>query len=204
MDLLESLRRWKRAGLLSEMSGSEAERLMPATATAPAPSPVLIRAYYDADGDPVEAAWRRQQDRYIEIPAHACPEAVADQLENAFPALGAVRARVTSHALVVRAGDDVVSVARVVRHRRLTAHQVRRPVDGPRHVIQAINAILARRAQRHRFIELNVGPNRHAFVAVEARQAKALQEWGATLHRDLGTVWTLAAWDRLAQARAAG
>ena len=203
MHPLESLGRWKRAGLLTELQGAEAERLIPHTSTPPAPSPALIRAYYDAGGDSVESAWRRQQDRYIEIPVGACPEAVADQLENAFPAIGGVRVRVTAHELIVRSRDDVVSVARVVRHRRLDTRQLRRPVDGPRHVVQAVNAILGRRGAPHRFIELKMGRGRHAFVGVEATQAQALYGWGATAYRDLETLSSFAGWRTRERARAA-
>lgn len=201
---IRSLRRWKRAGLLSELRGSEAERLLPRRASADAPSPSLLRAYYDAGGDSVEAAWRRQQDRYVEVPTTACPEAVADAIENAFPVVGTVRVRRTAHALEVYAGDDVATVARVVRHRRLEQRQLRRPVDRPRDVIRAVNAILARRGQRRRFVELHVGPSRHAFVAVDHEQARALLEWGATVHRDSGTLAGFAGWELQARALATG
>lgn len=190
---------------MTELRPAEAQRLLPQSAnTQGPPSPSLLHAYYAANGDPVESLWRRQADRFVEITTQAPPEHVCAALELAMPAVSPLRVRVTPAALFVHADQDVATVSRVVQHARLRTHQIRHAVDRPRDIVRALNAILARRDHRYRFVELRGAADRHMFVAVDARQARMLQDWSATMHRDQGTLWAFAGWDRAGNERAAG
>ncbi|MCA9606584.1 MAG: hypothetical protein KC619_13355 [Myxococcales bacterium] len=205
MYAVASLRRWKRAGLLTELRPAEASQILPKSVGAhEPPSPALLHAYYSAHGDPIEALWRRQADRFVEVAAHARPEQVCAAIEQAMPSEAPIRVRPSAAALFVHVGEDVATVSRVVRHARLRTHQIRQAVDRPRDIVRAINAIFAARGYRHRFIELRAAADRHMFVAVDTRQARTLHGWGATTHRDLGNLWSFAGWDRDASSLAAG
>lgn len=205
MYAVTSLRRWKRAGLLTDLRPAEASHLLPKSAnTQGPPSPSLLHAYYSANGDPVEALWRRQSDRFVEVPTKATPEQVCASIEQVVPSAAPIRVRQTPTALFVKVGEDVATVSRVVRHARLRRRQIRQAVDRPADIVRAINAIFAARGYRHRFIELRAAPDRHMFVAVDTRQARTLHGWSATPYADLGTLWAYAGWDRSVGSLAAG
>lgn len=205
MYAVSSLRRWKRAGLLTDLRPAEAQLLLPRSAnTQGPPSAEVLHQYYVANGDPVESLWRRQSDRFLELPAASPPDHTCAALEQVLPSIAPVRVRPTPAALLVQVGDDVASISRVVRHARLRTRQIRQAVDGPRDIVRAINAIFAARGYRYRFIELPGADDRHMFVAVDPRQARALHGLGATRLRDLGALWAFAGWDGAAEARAAG
>jgi len=159
------------------------------------PSPGVLHAYYEADGDPVEALWRKQADRYVEVHQQQHPSDVCVAIEQAMPSVGPVQVRLTDAALYVTAGQDVATVSRVVQHARLRTRQVRKGVNRPRDVVGAVNAILAAREIRYRFVELKASRDQRIFVAVSSRQAKTLLSWGGTRHRDIGKLWTFTAWD---------
>ncbi len=204
MYAVSSLRRWKRAGLLTGLGPAEALHLLPRNANVQGPpTPGVLHAYYAANGDPVEALWRRQADRFVEIPANAPADHVGVAIEQVLPAVAPIRVRPTPAALYIHVGEDVATVSRVVRHARLRTHQIRQAVDRPRDVVRAINAVFAARGYRYRFIELRAAADRHMFVAVDTRQARTLQGWGATLHADPGSLWSFAGWDRETDSRAA-
>ncbi len=204
MNAVSSLRRWKRAGLLSELRPAEAQRLLPRNANPQSPpSPGVLHAYYEANGDPIEGLWRRQADRYVEVHEAQHPADVCLALEQAMPSLGRIRVRLTASALFVHVGAEVATVSRVVRHARLRTRQVRTGVTRPRDIVCAINAILAAREVRYRFIELKATADQRIFVAIDPRQAKTLLSWGVTRHRDVGALWSFASWDRRLPARAA-
>ena len=205
MYAVSSLRKWKRAGLLSELRPTEAQRLLPQSAnTQGPPSPRVLHAYYEADGDPIEALWRRQADRYVEVHEQQHPADVALAIEQAMPSIGPIRVRLTDTALYVHAGSDVATVSRVVRHSRLRTRQIRTGVARPRDIVCAINAILATREVRYRFIELKAPRDQRMFVAVDPRQAKMLLSWGGTRHSGINSLWTFAGWDRRMPTLAAG
>ncbi|MBX3271705.1 MAG: hypothetical protein KF729_15670 [Sandaracinaceae bacterium] len=203
MYAVAALRRWKQAGLLTELRPAEAQRLLPRSAQS-APSPEVIHAYYLADGDTVEAQWRRQTDRFVEVPDGTPLELVCRAIGLAMPSLEPLRARPTPTALYVGAGAEVVTVSRLVQHARIPGRHLREGGHGPRDVIRGVNAILSARGDVRRFVELRAIAGRHAFVAVDAHQARTLHDWSATLHRDLAALRAFSGWGDASELRAAG
>lgn len=202
--LQRSLHKWRRAGLFSDLGEAEALRFddpgrHPVAGSIP---PGLLRGYYAADGDEVEAGWRRQADRYVEVGRDAPPDAVAAAIELAIPELAPLRVENTAPVIFVSAGSDVASISRVIRWTSRRASQVRSRAGGPQDVVRAVNVLLARREQRRRFVELRADPERHVFVAIDARQARALHRWGATDHAHLGVLWSFTGWDGLSTSAA--
>ena len=200
--------RLQRAGLLRRLGVAEAERLLARDAEH-APSRValatLLRRWYGADGDWVEALWRRQRDGYVEVFRAQPPGDVATAVVHAVPALEGLRAVVTPSALVVELDDDRVTVSRVVRHARLRDREKRRALSSPEHVIHAVNVLLSRRDHAARFVEVIAERDRAAFVATSLAAARELWRVAATPAREIDAVLAAAAWDRDgAPRRAAG
>ena len=144
----------------------------------------------------MEAQWRRQTDHYLEVHAQQHPSDVARALELALPAVGPIGVRMTPTALEVKVGSDVARVSKVARHARMRTREVRRPVDRPRDIVSAVNAVLAARDYPKRFVELRAAADRRAFVAVDTDQAKTLLRWNSTQHANQGKLLAFTAWDR--------
>lgn len=189
----------QRGGLLRGLDGDGAIALLGAEGGRP-PSPIalgtLLRRWYAADGDWVEALWRRQRDGYVEVFREQPPADVATSVVHAAPRLAGLRATMTPEALVVELDGDRATVSRVVRHARVQRRERRRAVGLPEHVIGAVNVLSSRRDEPRRFVQLVAERDRRAFAATSEEAARALCQLGATRHRELGAVLGSGAWDR--------
>lgn len=188
-----SLHRWKRAGLFS---GLESQDALVAKEGGDESVPTsLFRRYYAAEGDMVEAVWRRQADRFVDVSRSQRPDTVVKLVELALPGVGPLEVTSTPGALRISDGSEEVSISRGVGR-----YQLRSAPERPRDVIEAINVLLSKIGLQRRFVELSGTSGRHMFVALEPQQARALQSWGATRHADVGTLWRFTGWDRVVMA----
>ncbi|HJL17806.1 MAG TPA: hypothetical protein RMH99_19230 [Sandaracinaceae bacterium LLY-WYZ-13_1] len=199
--------RLQRSGLLRGLGADEAEHLLCADGRR-APTSLgiagLLRRWYAADGDWIEALWRRQADAYVEVYAHQDPRQVALSVVHSQPSLEGLSATATDEAMIVSLEDDRVTLSRVMRHARRPDRQRRRAVLAPEHVIRGVNVLLSRRDAPMRFVELRAEPERRAFTAVSQRAAGELLGLGVTRHRELGGLRDAASWEAPRSTRAAG
>lgn len=201
--LPRSIRRLQQLGFFHGLELEEAWRLYDTVGRAAEVSEML-RLFYAADGDAVESLWRRQSDGYAEFPRAEQPQAVATALKHAMPDIGHIRLALTREALAISNDRHTVTVSQVVRHSRLKGRTHRVALKKPRHVVQAVNALLAYDDHPRRFVELaSSGPIR-SFVGVEAATARTLLDLKATALRDLEEIYAFARWDRAPDVRAVG
>lgn len=193
--LLEEL---KGLGLLSDLEQYGARLVLgPAADRSPEDSALaeLMHVYYEAGGDHVEALWRRQSDRYIEVAADMAPGEVAAHLRHAFPVIGGLSATIGADALWVSCDDEQVSVSRYVRHARIRDLARKVATTRPRDVVRGANVLLSRFDVDRRFVELFAPSGRSAFVATTADQARELVAIGVTPNTSLTKVWRFGAWE---------
>lgn len=176
--------RLRELGLLRGLSDRAAGRVLGAAGDQ-SPNPLaladLVSRWYSADGDWVEALWRRQSDRVVHLASDAvAPAEVAAQLAHALPALDPLRVTSTSEALLLSSHEDQVALSRLVRHARIPTRSRRVPHGSPRALVRGANAILARRDDPRRFVPLYVQAPLGCFVAVDEPAARALARLGVT------------------------
>jgi hypothetical protein len=174
----------QQIGLLTDWSVEDARRAIDSLGE-DASLTALLRSYYLADGDPVEALWRRQQEPFLEVPEGSSVSGVARALLHATPSLGPLTLRRTPQGLEVSDEQHTVTVAAVVRHARVSHRTQRVAASHPCHVVQAANRLQAYAERSTRFVELRRREPGHAFVGVSAAAAYRLFEWRATAYPTL-------------------
>jgi hypothetical protein len=176
---------WQRAGLLRDASR---DRLAPIVAHPPS----MLRAaqalaiHYDADGDPVERAWRAQSDRYLELPDDfIAPESIATIVGLILPEQVIAMERLEDGLELRMAADEegLETTEAVVFLRRMRTHSRRGLVlhesvdDLPaRSLVYALNVLLGVRGSPLRFVPLIALPGRRAWVAARIERAAMLHE----------------------------
>ena len=178
------LERLQRAGLLSELALREVIDLV-GVAAQRRPDPALVRSllrdYYETEGDYVEALWRRQSDRYVELDSReATPEQIVGALEHALPILAPLRAAQTPHALVLSCGREEVALSRVVRHARVASLTRRTPDRSMAAIVRGTNRLLLQLGREERFAPLGVLNGLGGFVACDDAGARCLARVGLT------------------------
>ncbi len=198
-----TIKQLQKVGLLHGLEGDEAWRLYDAVGRG-APITDLLRLYYAADGDAVESLWRRQSDAYAEAHKTERPSEVAQALLHAMPDIGSLKLTLSREALAVANDRHTVTVSQVVRHSRVRTRVHRVALTSPRHVVQAVNALLAHDDHPRRFVELACQRGLRVFVGLEAEAARTVLEWRATTHPDVEAMYAFACWDRAPSVRAVG
>lgn len=198
-----TIRRLQQIGLLGGVDHDEAWRIHD-TAGRDAPAGAVLGLYYAADGDAVESLWRRQRDAYVQVGASERPGVVGRAAVHALPQVGPLKMSLTPEALVVANDRHTVTVSQVMRHARLRGRERRVAMAAPRHVVRAINALLAHDDESRRFVELGPAPGRHVFIGLSPAAARDLLEQDATVYRDLAGLYSFTGWDRAVSVRAVG
>lgn len=198
-----SIRRLQQLGFFHGLELEEAWRLYDTVGRAASLSEML-RFFYAADGDAVESLWRRQSDGYAEFHRQAEPQTVATALKHASPDIGHLRLALTPQALAVSNDRHTVTVSQVVRHSRLKGRTHRVALKRPRHVVQAVNALLAYDDHPRRFVELSAMGEVRSFVCVEPSVARSVLDLKATALKDIEEIYAFARWDRAPDVRAVG
>jgi hypothetical protein len=150
-----------------------------------APNPLaladLLARWYMADGDWVEALWRRQSDRVVHLPSDQIqPVDVAAQITHALPDLDPLHVTSTPEAVLLASHEDQVALSRLVRHARIPTRSRRVPLGSPRALVRGANALLARRDHPLRFVPLYMPQPLGCFVAVNERGARTLARLAVT------------------------
>ena len=198
-----SIRRLQQLGFFHGLELEEAWRLYD-TVGRGASVAEMLRLFYAADGDVVESLWRRQSDGYAEFHRHAKPQTVATALKHAIPDIGHIRLALTREALAVSNHRHTVTVSQVVRHSRLRGRTHRVALKRPRHVVQAVNALLAYDDHPRRFVELSTDGDVRSFVCVDASVSRTLLDQKASALKDIEEIYAFARWDRAPDVRAVG
>jgi len=186
------------AGLLTEMSADELEHVLLGQASVDAATRYLdiLEHYYAANGDANVGLRRRMTDRFFmhraEDPATARQLLV--RLVLLTPELGGVKLEKMGDGpdstCILRAGDDAAGIFD-------DGDEVAASVDGTvsiRGLVRAVNVLLERSKQRHRFVPIMRDDSREAYVATTVTGALNLCQQEYLEETDVEALIDFASW----------